>query len=46
MMCADPACHFAPQNDQLIPKDRIFRFKPLPRLEWQGDNSQEEAEQR
>jgi hypothetical protein len=41
----DSAWHFAPQNDQLMPEDRILCFKPTPRLEWRGQDSQNEAEQ-
>jgi hypothetical protein len=28
-----PALHLSPQNDQLMSKYRILRFKPDPRLE-------------
>ncbi|HUV63474.1 MAG TPA: hypothetical protein VMW24_06215, partial [Sedimentisphaerales bacterium] len=34
-----------PQNDQLMPKCRVLCFKPAPRLEWRGQDGQDEAEQ-
>jgi hypothetical protein len=41
----DLAWHLTPQNDQLMPEDRILGFKPTPRLEWRGQDRQDEAEQ-
>jgi len=40
----DAALHLAPQNDQLMSKRRILCLKPALRLEWRGQDSQEEAE--
>jgi hypothetical protein len=42
----DPALHLTPQNDQLMPECRILCFKSPLRLEWRGQDSQDEAEQR
>jgi len=28
-----------------MPEDRVLCFKPTPRLEWRGQNREEEAEQ-
>jgi hypothetical protein len=41
----DRTWHLTAQNVQLMPEDRVFCFKPVPRLEWQGQDSQNEAEQ-
>jgi hypothetical protein len=41
-----PATHLTPQNDQLMSECRILCFKLAPRLERQGQDSQEEAQQR
>jgi len=41
----DPALHLTPQNDQLMPKCRVLCFKPALRLEWRGQDGQDEAEQ-
>jgi hypothetical protein len=40
----DPALHLTPQNDQLMSKRRILCLKPAFRLEWQRQDSQDEAE--
>src|ERR1700722_15236426 len=34
-----------PQNIQLLSKHRVLSFKPQLRLEWRGQNSQNETEQ-
>jgi hypothetical protein len=34
-----------PQYDQLMPENRILCLKPALRLEWCGQDSQDEAEQ-
>ena len=41
-----PTWHPTPQNDQLMSEYRVLCFKPTSRLEWRGEYSQEEAEQR
>jgi len=41
----NPAVHLTPQNDQLMPKCRVLCFKPPLRLEWRGQDGQDEAEQ-
>ena len=41
-----PAAHLTPQNDQLMSECRVLCFKPDLRLEWRGQDSQDEAEQR
>jgi hypothetical protein len=41
----NPALHLAPQNDQLMSQYHVLRFKPALRLEWRGQNGQDEAEQ-
>jgi len=41
-----PALHLTPQNDQLMSERRILCFKPALRLEWRGQDGQDEAEQR
>jgi hypothetical protein len=40
-----PAGHLAPQNDQLMSKHRVLSFKPQLRLEWRGQDGQNETEQ-
>ena len=42
----DPALHLPPQNDQLMSERRILCFKPALRLEWRGQDGQDETEQR
>ena len=42
----DPALHLTPQNDQLMSECRVLCFKPALRLEWRGQDGQDEAEQR
>src|ERR1700740_762922 len=37
-----PTGHLAPQNDQLMSEHRILSFKPALRLEWRGQNPQNE----
>jgi hypothetical protein len=37
--------HPAPQDDQLMSEHRILRFKPQLRLEWRGQDGQNETEQ-
>jgi hypothetical protein len=37
--------HLTPQNDQLMSENRILCLKSALRLEWQGQNGQDEAEQ-
>jgi hypothetical protein len=41
----DPALHLTPQNDQLMSENRILCLKPTLRLEWRGQNGQDEAKQ-
>src|SRR5229473_4888457 len=41
---AKSACEL--QNDQLMSKYRILNLKPAVRLEWRGQNGQNEADQR
>jgi len=41
----DRALHLTPQNDQLMSENRILCLKLALRLEWRGQNSQDEAEQ-
>jgi len=41
----DPAAQFTPQNDQLMSKYRILRFKPNLRPEQRDQNAQDEAPQ-
>jgi hypothetical protein len=38
-----PTAHLAPQNDQLMPEHRILSLKPALRLEWRGQNPQNET---
>jgi len=40
-----PTAHLAPQNDQLMSKHRVLCFKPQLRLEWRGQDGQNETEQ-
>ena len=42
----NPAAHLTPQNDQLMSKCRVLCCKPPLRLEWRGQDGQDEAEQR
>ena len=37
--------HLTPQNDQLMSEGRVLCFKPALRLEWRGQDGQNEAEQ-
>ena len=37
--------HLTPQNDQLMSERRVLCFKPALRLEWRGQDGQDEAEQ-
>ena len=37
--------HLTPQNDQLMSENRILCLKSALRLEWPGQNGQDEAEQ-
>jgi hypothetical protein len=39
------ASHLPLQNDQLMSKYRILNLKPAVRLEWRGQNGQNEADQ-
>ena len=39
----DPARYLTSQNDQLMSKCRVLCFKPAPRLEWRGQQAQDEA---
>ena len=39
------AAHLTPQNDQLMSERRVLCFKPALRLEWRGQDGQDEAEQ-
>jgi len=41
----DPALHLTPQNDQLMSEGHVLCFKPALRLEWRGQDDQDEAEQ-
>ena len=41
----DPAAHLTPQNDQLMSEYHVLCFKPALRLEWRGQDGQDEAEQ-
>jgi len=40
------ASHLPLQNDQLMSKYGILNLKPAVRLEWRGQNGQNEADQR
>jgi hypothetical protein len=42
---SDPALHLTPQDDQLMSKRRILCLKPTLRLEWRGQDGQDEAKQ-
>jgi hypothetical protein len=37
-----PAAHLAPQNDQLMSEHRILSLEPDLRLEWRGQNPENE----
>jgi hypothetical protein len=39
----DATAHLALQDDQLMPQRGILRFKSAVRLEWRGQQSQEQA---
>src|SRR5450759_1522286 len=41
----DPATQLAPQHNQLMSKHRVLSFKPQLRLEWRGQDGQNETEQ-
>ena len=41
---SDAALEPAPQNDQLMPKHRVLSLKPYLRLEWSGQDGQDEAQ--
>src|ERR1700737_299481 len=41
----DAIMESAPQDDQLMSEHRILRFKPALRLEWRGQDGQNETEQ-
>ena len=43
---ADATANPAPQHNQLMPQRRVLCFKSTLRLEWRGEQGQEEAEQR
>ena len=40
-----PAAQLTPQNDQLMSECHVLCFKPALRLEWRGQEGQDEAEQ-
>ena len=40
-----PAAHLTPQSDQLMSERHVLCFKPALRLEWRGQDGQDEAEQ-
>src|SRR5258706_6513838 len=40
-----PAFQLTPQDNQLMPENRILRLKPALRLEWRGQHGQNETEQ-
>jgi hypothetical protein len=40
----DTALEPAPQNNQLMPKHRVLSLKPHLRLDWRGQDSQEEKQ--
>jgi hypothetical protein len=40
----DPALNLTPQYDQLTSESRILCLKPALRLEWRGQDGQDEAE--
>ena len=37
--------HLAPQNHQMVSERCVLGFKPTLRLEWQGQDGQDETEQ-
>jgi hypothetical protein len=39
----DPTLHTTPQNDQLMSERRVLGFKPALRLEWRGQDGQQET---
>jgi hypothetical protein len=39
-----PALHFAPQNNQLMSERGILSLKPGVRLEWRGQDGQDETQ--
>ena len=41
----NPTMDSTPQNDQLMSKRHVLRLKPALRLEWRGQDGQDEAEQ-
>ena len=41
----DLALHLTPQNDQLMSECHVLCLKPALRLEWRGQDGQDEAEQ-
>jgi hypothetical protein len=41
----DAAMQPAPQDNQLMSKHRVLSFKPQLRLEWRGQDGQNETEQ-
>jgi hypothetical protein len=41
----DATMQLTPQDNQLMSKHRILSFKPQPRLEWRGQDGQNETEQ-
>jgi hypothetical protein len=40
-----PTAHLAPQNNQLMSKHRVLSLKPQLRLEWRGQDGENETEQ-
>jgi hypothetical protein len=42
----DAAAQLALQHDQLMSERRILGFKPTLRLEWRGQDGQDEAQER
>jgi hypothetical protein len=41
----DATMQLAPQDIQLVSKQRVLSFKPQLRLEWQGQDGQKETEE-
>jgi hypothetical protein len=41
----NPTMNLTPQNDQLMSERRILCLKPTLRLEWRGQDGQDEAKQ-
>ena len=39
----DPAVQLTPQHDQLVSERRVLCFKPALRLEWRGQDGQDES---